>query len=441
MKSNTLKPEKILVEKIINGGYGLGRLQDGRTILLGNVLPGETVSCHIVEKRKKTLFGRVDTVLQPHRQRITPPCSYYHKCGGCDLQHCSYEEQLRLKNQILDELLHGMALRCLPTISSPQHFGYRQRIRLKIDKDTTGFLRFRSHEIVAIRRCLLAHPAINTVLEEILHHRYFEPLRRISSEIELLYNPGTEGVTLLLHLHRKPRPADRGAATELAGASAGLERVFFTGSTFALEGPYSAPGTFCNSTTFTHHVTDVHAGRRHKLAWEIGGFCQVNLGQNDNLVSYVAQCCGDQRQSILDLFCGMGNFSIALAWPGVFLTGVEGQGASIRCAKANAREAGLANTDFIKGPIEAVCRRLAEQNRHYDVTVLDPPRQGIPGLASILGQLTRRKIIYISCDPATLVRDLSRLVDQGFAVTSVQPFDMFPQTHHIETVAVLEKSC
>lgn len=437
MKSNTLR-----IEKMINGGYGLGRLQSGQTVLLGNALPGETVSYHIVEKRKKTLFGRVDTVLQQHHQRITPPCIYYDKCGGCDLQHCSYDEQLRLKKQILDELFHKIVQQVLPPIPSPRQFGYRQRIRLTTGKGTTGFLRFRSREIVPIRQCLLAHPAINTVLMDILEHKCFEHLRRNSSEIELLYNPATESVTLLLHLQRKPRPADRSTAIELAGANAKLERIFFTGSAFSLEGPYIAPGALCNSSTFVHHITDAYTQQRPRLTWEIGGFCQVNLGQNDNLVSYVAQCCGDDdQQSILDLFCGMGNFSIALSRPGVFLTGVEGQGASVRCAKRNAEEAGLHNSDFIKGPIDTICRQLAEQHRHFDVTVLDPPRQGIPGLAPILRQLTRKKIIYISCDPATLARDLNQLVDQGFAITSVQPFDMFPQTHHIETVVVLEKSC
>lgn len=441
MKSNTLKPEKIRIEKMINGGYGLGRLQGGQAILLGNALPGETVNCHIVEKRKKTLFGRVDTVLQPHRERITPSCIYYDKCGGCDLQHCSYEEQLRLKKQILDELFHGIIRQVLPPTPSPQQFGYRQRIRLTTGKGTIGFLRFRSQEVVPIRQCLLAHPAINTVLKDILEHECFEHLRRNSSEIELLYNPATEGVTLLLHLHRKPRPADRNTAMKLAGASTKLERIFFTGSAFSLEGPFCVSGTVCKSSTFAHHITNAFTQQRSRLIWEIGGFCQVNLGQNDNLVSHVAQCCGkEEQQSILDLFCGMGNFSIALTRPGVILTGVEGQGASVRCAKRNAEEAGLLNTDFIKGPIDTVCRHLAEQHRQYDVTVLDPPRQGIPSLASILGQLTRKKIIYISCDPATLVRDLKQLVDQGFTITSLQPFDMFPQTHHIETVAVLEKS-
>jgi 23S rRNA (uracil1939-C5)-methyltransferase len=436
MKSNTLT-----VEKIVNGGYGLARDDTGQVILLHNSLPGEKVRYRITDKRKKTLFGQAEPVGTTHACRIAPPCHYYGRCGGCNLQHCSYDEQLNIKTQIMTELFQGLFANIGKCTPSPEQFGYRQRIRLQIHEGTIGFLRFRSSEIVPITACLLAHSQINAALESLLQNESFQILAGSSKEIELLYNPGSKSVTLVFHCQRKPRPAEQKSAVDLVRTTDEVERIFFTGSDFSLQGPYTDGAVTSTAKKLSYLFTETSAKQAFRLSWEVGGFCQVNLRQNENLIDYIIQHCQDlSGMKVLDLFCGMGNFSIPLARIADSVIGVEGQGAAVRAARQNCAEANLTNTNFIKGASDAVCRNFHDEQRKFDVTLVDPPRQGVGSLVADLAAITRRKIIYISCDPATLVRDIISLQQHCFQLVSVQPFDMFPQTHHIEAVAILEKN-
>ncbi len=436
MESNTLT-----VEKIVNGGYGLARDDAGQVILLHNSLPGETVRYRITDKRKKTLFGQAEPVGTAHAFRIVPPCPYYGRCGGCNLQHCSYDGQLNIKTQIVAELFQDLSKNIGTCAPSPEQFGYRQRIRLQIHDNTVGFLRFRSAEIVPITACLLAHPLINSVLESLLQSESFQILSAISKELELLYNPETNSVTLLFHGKRRPRPTEQKRADKLVGTIDAVERIFFTGSDFSLEGPYTNGTGACGTKLFSYLFEETSAYKPFRLSWEVGGFCQVNLHQNKNLINYVLQHCqGFSGLQILDLCCGMGNFSIPLAQIADSVIGVEGQGAAIRAAKQNSTEAGLTNTQFIKGAIDSACLKFIKEKRRFDLTLVDPPRQGVGACTTDLAKITRKRILYISCDPATLVRDIINLQNQNFRLISIQPFDMFPQTHHIETIAILEKN-
>lgn len=434
--------KSVRVEKIINGGYGLARRQDGRIVLLRNSLPHETVLYTIDEERKNTLFGTVSSVVEAHPHRIAPPCPYYGDCGGCNLQHCSYEQQLQMKTAILEDLFRGLQIPPPPLPRpSPDRFGYRQRIRLQVEGGKIGYYRSRSADIVPIRSCLIAHTIINGVLEALLQNDFFLRLCRHSRAAELHLDP-VGGVALMLHHQRPPRPKDRHTACQLVATSPGLERVFFKGEAFALAGPFTADGEDpAAGRLFSLDLGDSAGGAASTLSWEIDGFSQVNIGQNRNLVDHVLGLCTEaQNQSLLDLYCGMGNFSVPLAGRFDSVVGVEAQNAAIRSARRNSLAAGLDNTVFIKGAGEKVCRRLLREKEQFDTVLLDPPRQGIPDLAAVVAGLSRRRIIYISCDPATLARDIFKLCSHGLGVVSLQPFDMFPQTHHIETVAVLEKN-
>jgi 23S rRNA (uracil1939-C5)-methyltransferase len=260
-------------------------------------------------------------------------------------------------------------------------------------------------------------------------------------EIELLLNPISSKVVCLFHLKRRPRPTDIRHANELTAEIPLIERVFFCGTDFPPAGPFGA-GTEARSNTLRMMLPPFTTdGAPITLGWEVGGFCQVNLRQNVRLIGHILQDYGLRAgDSVLDLFCGMGNFSIPVACRTASLLGIEGQGSAVRSARANSTKAGLANTIFEKGPIHDACRRLARQGRVFDFVILDPPRQGVPDLASELAALTGRNLVYISCDPATLFRDLFALTRHGLAIRHIQPVDMFPQTHHIETVVLLEKN-
>jgi 23S rRNA (uracil1939-C5)-methyltransferase len=442
--------KSVRIEKIVNGGFGLGRLDDGRIVLVGKALPDEKVAITITEDKKQYLYATIAEIIEPHPARINPPCRWYGACGGCDLQHCDYNEQLRIKTAIIRDLI----LRRFPDtqsdllpqlgdiLPSPARFGYRQRIRLQVDeKGRVGFLGFRSHRTIPVESCLVAADELNTVLAEMPRNSSCARILKNCRQVELLLNPGSSGVICLFHLTRRPRPTDIRHANELAGTIPLIERVFFCGADFPLAGPFGSE-TDAQSNTLQMVLPPQEKGDASiTLGWEVGGFCQVNLQQNPRLIGHVLRECSlSSGDSVLDLFCGMGNFSIPMACRAASLLGIEGQGSAIRSARENSAKAGLTNATFEKAPIHDTCQKLVREGRIFDCVVLDPPRQGVPDLSRELAALAGRNLVYISCDPATLVRDLFTLTRHGLAIRHIQPVDMFPQTHHIETVVLLEKN-
>ncbi len=448
-----MNAETVDIIKIVNGGYGFARLADGPITLVRQVLPDESVIITIEEAKKNYLFASARQILVEHPARITPPCKYYGRCGGCDLQHCDYPTQVTLKTGIIEDLLERQengAVRqatellagCLP---SPAAFAYRQRIRLQVNsRDEPGFYQFRSHDIIAIDECLLAGEATNKTLTALRENVEGRRLCELSTEVELQLNPESGKIVCLFHFSRKPRPADKKLARNLCRKTDLLERIFFTGTDFSITGPITDQERQVNSQQDTvlsvHYADYIGINGRLDLSWEAGGFCQVNLQQNRKLIETVMDFCRmDRDQTLLDLFCGMGNFSIPLAMMAKEVLGIESQGSAIRSAARNAQSNGLTNCSFIKSPVEKACRELARQGRRFDCLLIDPPRQGAPELAALLAAIAIKRLVYVSCDPATLCRDLADLTSEGFNIGRIQPIDMFPQTHHIETVVLLEK--
>ncbi|MFH1019901.1 MAG: 23S rRNA (uracil(1939)-C(5))-methyltransferase RlmD, partial [Pseudomonadota bacterium] len=389
-------------------------------------------------------------VFVPSAQRIPPICSVYDTCGGCDFQHAIYEEQLRLKNGILGETLcraglcreEELAALLGAPLASPQTFGYRQRIRLQVAEGRAGYFGRQSHKLVPVSRCPLAGEGINSVLAELLKSRPFQSFMDLASAIELLENPARNSIILLIHYTRKARPAEHQTAKLLCQALSKLAAVIFSVEGQA-KGPYftergevlpgelrvefSLPGELC--------------GQPLSLGLEPGGFCQVNLGQNENCIKLLLEWTrGMPPGKALDLFCGMGNFSLPLAMQGWEVTGMDMQRSTIRSAVRNAEKAGLAERcRFSQESAAKAARRLLAESATFDCLLLDPPRSGCAELIPLLPGLNARQIIYISCDPATLARDLAGLIQAGYRLSEVRLVDMFPQTAHQETMVRLER--
>jgi 23S rRNA (uracil1939-C5)-methyltransferase len=448
-----MKSETVNIKKMVNGGYGFAHLSSGQVVLVRHVLPGEDVIVTIEETKKNYLFGKVQQILKTDRGRRPPPCDYYGHCGGCDLQHCDYPTQLNIKRAIVNDLLcrqnsdllRDSAQLLADPLPSPQEFDYRQRIRLQVGpRGEVGFHRFHSHDIIAVDSCPLAGNSINRALTALREHEDGCRLCELSSEVELQLNPQTGKTVCIFNYSRKIRPADIASAKRFCRDTNTVDRVFFTGTDFPITGPYGHPGpkdSEPRGNRFSvHYPTITGTGQPLELSWEAGGFCQVNLEQNRQLIETVLSFCRvEKTETILDLYCGMGNFAIPLAGMATSVLGIEGQGAAIRCAKLNAVKAGLSNTGFLKSPIHSACIDLVRKENVFDCVILDPPRQGAPELAAHLAEITAKRLVYISCDPATLCRDLAGLTDNGFSISRIQPVDMFPQSHHIETVVLLEK--
>jgi len=441
--------ETVTIKKLVNGGFGLGHLPSKQVVLVQFGLPGENLIVTTQESKKNYLLAKIHQIEKNHPARIPPPCKYYGECGGCNLQHCDYDAQLTFKKDILVDLL--LRQKIITTeevddtvnsvIGSPEPYHYRQRIRLKIkDDDKLGFNRFRSHEIIEIRQCLLAKPSINNTLEALKIHDETFDLLGLSTELELQQNPATDKVSCLFNFTRRPRPSDLKTAAKLCSEIESIDRIFFTGEDFPIVGPIVAKVDEANSFLTVHYPKIKGIQNPLELNWEAGGFCQVNLSQNKTMIETVLGFCNiGAENSVLDLYCGMGNFAIPLSTLAENVLGIEGQGSSIRCAQHNAATAQASNTTFRKLPVHKGCETLIAKGEKFDCIIIDPPRQGAPELAHQLSRLCSKRLVYISCDPATLCRDLKAITNEGFSIKTIQPLDMFPQTHHIETVVLLEK--
>ncbi len=438
-----MKLTQYKIEKLVHGGFGLSHDTEGRVTLIEGVITDESVTAKIWQKNKQLQKARPLRIERASTHRVQPACEHYKRCGGCNFQHMDYPYQLQAKEDIIHDLLcrsgHPLLVeaaksKLAKTLGSEQKTHYRQRIRLQIDeRQTLGFYKRRSNDCVPIEYCLLARQEINSCLRALLDHSSFRQLRKRTEALELLFNPETKKVILLLHFTQKTRPADTQQATMLANDIDLLETVIVTGTDFAPSGS--------SELSFSLPPIPPHTDKTLTLTWETGGFCQVNLTQNQKLIQTVlnfANVTGEDN--VLDLFCGMGNFSVAIAEKARTVVGIEGQGSAIRSAKRNSEIAGQSNTTFIKKPVHKACASLAEKGQVFDVVLVDPPRQGAPDLARTLAQLTTKRLIYISCDPATLIRDLASLFEYGFELITLQPIDMFPQTHHIECVVLLERN-
>jgi 23S rRNA (uracil1939-C5)-methyltransferase len=450
----------ITVEKIVPMGFGLGRLADGKVALVRYVLPGERVRIRPVSQKKHYLEAELEEILEPSLHRCQPPCSIFGQCGGCDLQQATDSFQLHIKSALLTESLTRGGCRpdilrkvMQPVRPSPQNLGYRQRIRLHIDDSgVAGFHRYRSNLIVPAATCPLAVFEINDVLKKLSASTAVGALFRLSHSLELLFNPETKQITLLFHYRRQPRPADRLHAEALLEENNSVEQVLFFTEDSGFYGPrdqYKKPSVppflqFTLPRTATG-ISDL------VLTWEAGGFCQINLAQNEQLINFLLSWLRSRPPArVLDLYCGMGNFSLPLSLYAREVIGLDGQGSGIRSAKRNVMlnnkrfgahtgRTHLLNCSFRKTSVPAGVKELVRAQEKFDCILLDPPRQGAAEIISALPALRAETILYISCNPATLARDLALLEKEGYRLEQIQPFDMFPQTHHLETVALLDR--
>lgn len=440
---------EIVIEKVVAGGMGLGRLPDGQALFVPYCLPGETVRVRVVRHRKQYSEAHLVGVISPAAERRAPPCPHFGACGGCDLQQADYATQLTLKEMILRELLDrggitGAGERFPFTVAaSPQELGYRQRIRLQVAPDgRLGFYRPHSHEVVAITGCPLAAPVINEVVDGLRRETAARQLLDHALAVECILSPDEGAVVLLLHATRAIRAADRHHAAELCARLGTLKGILFAVPDKALGPAITSTGMADDQAPLLVRfaIPAAIATQPLTLTVEPGGFSQVNPQQNEGMIATLLEWTAlSGNEAVLDLFCGMGNFSLPLAVRARLVVGMDLQGAAIRSATRNAKLNGLSNCRFEKCGAEEGAQRLATAGERFDVVLLDPPRAGCKEVIPHLAALGAGRLVYISCDPATLTRDLGLLKAQGYDIEQVRLFDMFPQTHHLEAMVLLRQ--
>lgn len=418
------------ITALVHGGRGLGRI-DGMAVFVPQTAPGDRVLCRLVSKHKRYAEAELIEILEPSVSRRQPDCPLFGRCGGCQWQHLPYLTQLTWKEQVFSDLMSRVGLvsreNLLPIVSSASEWRYRSRVQFKCRLTDQGFVigfyRSGSHFIIDVEDCLLLAPPIQATLK-ILRQAFMEaPCRASIPQIDVSCDDGGQ-VRVVVHTIANELDELRAWLRELALAH-GLSLCLQTGRKASLE---VVAGESPLSVLVDTPVLS--------LSYSPGGFAQVNLEQNRRLISTMLEWLDLQEDEVvLDLFCGMGNLSLPIARRVREVVGVEDYAPAIADARANAIANSVSNATFRVGDATFA---VAEYLRgSFGLVVLDPPRTGSLSVAQELLRLTPERILYVSCDPATLARDLKPLIQDGYQVAISQPFDFFPQTWHIESMTLL----
>ncbi len=422
----------VVVEKLVYGGEGLARLDTGQAVFVPGVLPGERVIIDIKRKRKGFLQADLVEIVTPSQYRIAPPCDGVKQCTGATWPFISYPAQLAYKQEILLDSLKRIGgiepQELLPIMPSPYTDHYRLRsqftVRSEQGKQKIGFFRPGSYDLVEVEDAFLIHPLINKVLKAI--RRIGDRLPRLK---EIHINTSPEGEAhVLFFTEMESYPPLEALLRELQDMAP--EVIGITG--FARKKKIAVLGK-------NYLTLDVEG---LKLCATEGNFYQVNWEQNRNMVRTVMEFGGlNGNETVLDLYCGIGNFALPLAKRSMTTIGIESGYSAIVDARKNAELNSIKNAEFIADDMTKGLKTLLQRKLQAHLIVLDPPRAGaaLKTLERILA-FVPHKIIYVSCNPATLARDLKYFHLFGFRLARLQPVDMFPYTYHIECVAEMVRA-
>ncbi|MDT4956162.1 MAG: rRNA (uracil1939-C5)-methyltransferase [Acidobacteriota bacterium] len=383
---------EVLIERILPGGVGLAHA-DGRTLFVALAAPGDRVRVRVERVQGRVAFASIVEIVSPSPVRIEPPCPYFGRCGGCDFQHLSYEAQLAAKVEIIRDCLRRIAqidfAGEIPITGSPNAWRYRSRAQWQFDPQQMrlGYFERASHRVCDVAACPVLVPELEAVLEGLREQMKNSSLPEGVSEFQAV--AGDDGSSLAPPVAEYPmREVNRRIG-------------------------------------------------EHRYRFSAEGFFQIN---HELLERLIAAAIGDARgDTAVDLYCGAGLFTLPLAQAFARVFGVEAHATAISFAGRNLEDAGLDNATLETAKVGEWLTANAERLAPVDFLLLDPPRAGaednaIDGILALRPQ----RIAYVSCDPATLARDLKGLIAGGYRLDTIAAFDMFAQTHHVETVAHLK---
>jgi 23S rRNA (uracil1939-C5)-methyltransferase len=411
------------IETLVHGGDGLAR-DEGRVVFVPLVAEGDLVRVN-VEDRAGVRRGELLEVLEPGPSRIAPPCPLVGTCGGCDRQQVARQAQETAKFEAIRDALARIGglpdAPLSPLVPSPKAFRYRRRVRAQLIGDGWGFQKRQSHAVVRVPSCLLVEEEV-----EAFANAFAPALKKAAlGPVEAFQVDVTAGVGAAhVMLKETPTPVLQSRASRLLREVKGLRGLVLTG------------GTATQAATVGDPVLIDAEHRRLRVRPDL--FTQANRLGARLMAEHVAGTVS-AGASVLELFAGAGTLTLAIAERAGKLVATEGEGPSLGLLRAslgeNKREARL-----IGGPAKRVAEGLAGEGVTFDHVVLDPPRVGAKETLPALIKLAPQRITYVSCDPATFARDAGQLVKAGWALAAVTPFDLFPQTHHVELVAVFERA-
>lgn len=441
----------VTIEDLTHDGQGVAKVE-GYPLFIANALPGEKIKAKVTKTNKGYGFARLLEVEEQSNYRVEPPCPIYYQCGGCQLQHLSYEGQLEAKEKqvrdVMDRIgkLEDVTIHPVLGMEDPWH--YRNKSQVPVGEENgrliAGFYKQRSHDIIDMDQCLIQNEHNDIMLQKIKAvcakygvHAYNEHTHKGDLRHVMVRYGKSTGEMMIVFITRTDRlPNKEQIIAELTKEMKHLRSIVQNVNT---------------------KRTNVIFGDKTKVLWgeeyiydEIGSvrfaisarsFYQVNPDQTkvlyDQALKY-ANLTGEE--TVIDAYCGIGTISLFLAQKAKKVYGVEIVPEAIEDARRNATLNGMNNVEFAVGEAEVVIPNWYKQGIIADVLVVDPPRKGCDeALLNTIIEMKPKKVVYVSCNPGTLARDLRILEDGGYKTKEIQPVDMFPQTTHVECVSLLQR--
>lgn len=446
------KNKEYIVEIIDNGfqGEGIAKI-DNFTIFIPNAIKGEKIKALIVKVLSSHAFGKIIEIIEPSKERVEPDCATYKRCGGCSLRHIKYKETLKMKQNSVESLVNKTLktpVKVLETIGMERPVYYRNKAQfpLGLDKDNIpqiGVFANRTHEIVPIEKCLIQNEEAQKVAKTILNFIKKNNLtiynektgKGLFRHIVVKVGLKTKEIMCILVINGKGFNQEQELVKELTEKYQNVKTIV---KNINMKNTNVILGLENINIYGDGYIKDVLGDYTFKISPL--SFYQVNPVQAEKLYNIGVEKAQISKEDIVfDLYCGIGTISLFMSKYAKRVYGVEIVEQAIEDAKENAKINNIGNVEFIAGDTEIILDDLINKNKIIpDVIMVDPPRKGLDNtsIENIL-KIKPRRVVYISCNPATLVRDLAKMED-AYDIGEIQPVDMFPYTSHVECVCVLE---
>jgi len=436
-KSNTPVTAEAIITGLSHDGRGITQI-NGKKVFIENALPGEKVTFNYTKHHSRYAEGKaIDSQIRS-LDRVEPLCQHFTICGGCALQHMSNATQLQLKQQmLLEQLQHFGGIQpkeILPPLVANQ-WGYRRKARLgvkyvaKKEAVLVGFREKNGRYLADLKRCEVLHPKVGTLIEALKSLISSLAAYQTIPQIEIAVG---DDATALIFRHMEPLNKED------------IDKLINFGKQHQLD-IYLQPGK-PETTHIIYPVDKPHRLHYRLPAYNIefsfhpADFTQINYEINQQMIARALDLLQPQETDhILDLFCGLGNFTLPIAKQVAKVIGVEGAAEMVARAKENATQNNIHNVEFYAANLAGDLSSAPWLQQKYDKILLDPPRTGALEIIKQLQSINAKRIVYISCNPATLARDTGELVAQGYKLLKAGIMDMFPHTHHVEAIALFEK--
>lgn len=431
-----------ICENYTHDGQGVVKI-DGYPVFVKGIIRGEKAKIQIMKDKKSYAFGRIVELLEESEHRVKPKCPVYGRCGGCQLQHMDEEAQKDFKREKVQEVINRIAkllIQVNPVLNMEAPFAYRNKgqipVDVKNDSVVTGFYRIHSNDIIDIDKCLIQSEAINSIMQVIKKdlnvYKNGKDLRHLlikhafsTGEVMVVFISRNQNIPHLKEMIAHMQAAYPKLKTVIVNLNKRTDNVILGNREFIVYGD--------------GYIVDELHGVKFYISSK--SFYQINPVQTVKLYQQAlayAELSG--QEEVLDLYCGVGTISLFLAEKAKKVTGIEIVPEAIADAKRNASLNKIENAEFICSDAASYAKEMVEKGTRPDVIVVDPPRKGCDEVTlQAMIKMNPGRIVYVSCDPATLARDLKGLCENGYEVKEIQPVDMFPQTHHVESVVRLSR--